>query len=36
MLNNDNLVYLENNGYKYILAAKTKNISNDLKQKYLI
>ena len=33
MLNNDNLAYLENNGYKYILAAKTKSISNDLKQK---
>ena len=33
MLNNDNLAYLENNGYKYILAAKTKSISNDLKEK---
>jgi hypothetical protein len=32
MLNNDNLAYLENNGYKYILAAKIKNISNDLKE----
>ena len=32
MLNNNNLVYLENNGYKYILAAKIKNISNDLKE----
>ncbi len=31
MLNNDNLAYLENNGYKYILAAKTRSISNDLK-----
>lgn len=31
MLNNDNIAYLENNGYKYILAAKIKNISNDLK-----
>jgi len=33
MLNNDNIAYLENNGYKYILAAKIKNISNDLKEK---
>jgi len=33
MLNNDNLAYLENNGYKYILAAKTRSISNDLKNK---
>lgn len=33
MLNNDNLAYLENTGYKYILAAKIKNISNDLKKK---
>jgi hypothetical protein len=33
MLNNNNLAYLENNGYKYILAAKTKSISNDLKSK---
>lgn len=32
MLNNDNIAYLENNGYKYILAAKIKNISNDLKE----
>ena len=32
MLNNDNLAYLENNGYKYILAAKIKNISNDIKE----
>lgn len=31
MLNNDNLAYLENNGYKYILAAKIKNISHELK-----
>jgi hypothetical protein len=31
MLNNDNIAYLQNNGYKYILAAKIKNISNDLK-----
>ena len=33
MLNNDNIVYLENNGYKYILAAKIKNTPNDLKNK---
>jgi hypothetical protein len=33
MLNNDNLAYLENNGYKYILAAKTRSISNNLKDK---
>ena len=33
MLNNNNLAYLENNGYKYILAAKTRSISNDLKEK---
>ena len=32
MLNNDNIAYLENNGYKYIIAAKIKNISNDLKE----
>jgi hypothetical protein len=32
MLNNDNLAYLETNGYKYIIAAKIKNISNDLKE----
>jgi hypothetical protein len=32
MLNNDNIVYLQNNNYKYILAAKIKNISNDLKE----
>jgi hypothetical protein len=31
MLNNDNIAYLENNNYKYILAYKIKNISNDLK-----
>lgn len=35
MLNNDNLAYLENNGYKYILAAKTRSISNDLKNKII-
>ncbi len=33
MLNNDNIAYLENNGYKYILAYKIKNISNNLKEK---
>jgi hypothetical protein len=33
MLNNDNIVYLESNDYKYILAAKIKNVSNDLKEK---
>ena len=32
MLNNDNLAYLENNGYKYIMVAKIKNISNELKE----
>lgn len=32
MLNNDNIAYLENNGYKYILAAKIKNIPNNLKE----
>lgn len=32
MLNNANIAYLEENNYKYILAAKTKSISNDLKQ----
>jgi hypothetical protein len=32
MLNNDNIVYLENNGYKYILAAKIKNITNEIKE----
>jgi len=32
MLNNDNIAYLENNDYKYILAAKIKNIPNDLKE----
>ena len=33
MLNNDNIAYLENNGYKYILAYKIKNIDNALKEK---
>jgi len=32
MLNNDNIAYLEKNGYKYILAAKIKNISNEIKE----
>ncbi len=32
MLNNDNIAYLENNNYKYILAYKIKNISNELKE----
>ncbi|MCT7482746.1 IS1634 family transposase, partial [Aliarcobacter cryaerophilus] len=32
MLNNDNIAYLKNNNYKYILAYKIKNISNDLKE----
>ena len=32
MLNNDNLAYLETNGYKYIISAKYKNISNELKE----
>ena len=31
MLNSANIAYLENNGYKYILAYKIKNISNELK-----
>jgi hypothetical protein len=35
MLNNDNIAYLENNNYKYILAAKIKNISNELKEQIL-
>ena len=33
MLNNANIAYLENNNYKYIIAAKIKNVSNDLKEK---
>lgn len=32
MLNNANIGYLEENNYKYILAAKTKSISSDLKE----
>lgn len=33
MLNNANIAYLKENNYKYILAAKTRSISNDLKEK---
>ena len=33
MLTHANIAYLENNGYKYILAYKIKNISNELKEK---
>lgn len=33
MLNNANIAYLEENNYKYILAAKTRSIANDLKEK---
>jgi transposase len=32
MLNNANIAYLESNNYKYIIAYKIKNISNDLKE----
>jgi hypothetical protein len=32
MLTNANIAYLENNEYKYILAYKIKNISNELKE----
>jgi hypothetical protein len=32
MLNNDNIAYLENNDYKYILAAKIKNSTNEIKE----
>ena len=32
MLNNDNIAYLENNGYRYILAARIKSLSNELKE----
>lgn len=35
MLNNANIAYLEENNYKYILAAKTRSISNDLKEKII-
>jgi len=33
MLNNANIAYLEQNGYKYILAYKIKNIEKELKNK---
>jgi len=33
MLNSANIAYLENNGYKYILAYKIKNIDANLKEK---
>jgi len=33
MLSNDNIAYLENSGYNYILAYKIKNIDNELKEK---
>jgi transposase len=33
MLTNENIAYLENNDYKYILAAKIKNITQELKNK---
>jgi transposase len=33
MLTNANLAFLENNNYKYILAYKIKNISNELREK---
>ena len=33
MLNNANIAYLEENNYKYILAAKTRSIASDLKEK---
>jgi len=33
MLNNANIAYLENHGYKYILAYKIKNIDANLKEK---
>ena len=29
MLNNDNLAYLETNGYKYIIAAKIKKLEEE-------
>ena len=35
MLSNTNIAFLENNGYKYILAYKIKNISNDLKERII-
>ena len=33
MLNSDNIAYLERNGYKYIITAKIKNLSIELKEK---
>jgi hypothetical protein len=33
MLTNENIAYLENNDYKYILASKIKNITQELKNK---
>jgi transposase len=33
MLTHENIAYLENNDYKYILAAKIKNITQELKDK---
>ena len=33
MLTNENIAYLENNAYKYILAAKIKNITQELKNR---
>jgi len=33
MLSNANIAYLENNGYKYILAYKIKNIDKELKER---
>ena len=33
MLTNANIAYLENNKYKYILAYKIKNVSNELKER---
>jgi len=32
MLNRDNLTFLEDNGYTYILGAKIKNLSNEIKE----
>ncbi len=32
MLNKDNLAYLEDNGYTYIIGAKIKNLSNKIKE----
>jgi len=32
MLTNDNISYLENNGYRYILAARIKNLPNEVKE----